>query len=197
MLLAFLLFVFALLLPMVLRLSMVEGSVPLELLTSVAGLVVFVAAVWLVRDRRAAAARPAREPKPATIAKLEWPDTLTQPELESWVTAYLRQNGWQVATTQADEAGGVYLDAMRPDARALLLCLPSRALVTGPDIRTLALSTRSFPGARPALLTITRISHNSVQVAADAGVQVLQVPDLARLAELTATAAAAAGERQA
>ncbi len=155
----------------------------------------------LVRRPPRTEARRPKPPNPKTVASLKWPADLTNEQFETYCAAYLRQTGWTVAVAQSNEAHGVYLDATRtlPDgaaARALLLCENRGELVTPMLVRTLAFANTAFEGAKAVALVDGRVTPAAGQAAAAAGVAIIPVAGLPKLADAAGRTAPAAPEPQ-
>lgn len=178
------LFVIAIVLPIGARLLTLKGPMGLYVLAS-AILLGVLALVLRSRARRAALRGGlTRMPSENRVKALNWPETLSQSQLESYCLIYLRASGWDADMVQAGGTDGMFVDAERPDGHVLVQCFIKDTLINAPVIRALCAAAASFPGARPAILTLGRIAPAAVQAAEQAGVLVLKVADLARLPQL-------------
>jgi hypothetical protein len=182
------LFIWVILIPVGLRLSLEHPSLLNELLLVAAlGILAYAAArILLARRlrRRQEAARAA--PDSAAVAALNWPASLSQADLEAHCTAYLEQAGWSVSTAKVSQSDAVFLDVLNDDMRALIRCVPVGKAITNLELRALVIAAQSFPGARPVVLTPGKSALFAIQAASNAGVAMLTPADLARLPELAA-----------
>jgi hypothetical protein len=192
-----LVFVLGMLLPITLLLVGVHDDVLREIAVAGGVLILLVLTiVVLARMRPRREERRLKPPDPRAAAQLKFPARLPPVEFEAYCAEFLRQQGWEVVPSQSNEAYGTYLDATRPGARALLLC-ESRGELLGPaGVRTLAFAATAFPGARPVAVIKGRVTPATAEAAVAAGVVLLQVAELPRLAAHAALAepATASGE---
>ena len=182
------LFIWIVLVPIALRLSLNDPSLLNELLLAGALLVLAFAAarILLARRNRRRTEAAQRAPDSSVVAGLNWPATLTQADLEAHCTAYLEQAGWSVSTAKVSESDAVFLDVLNDDTRALIRCVPVGKAITNLELRALVIAAQSFPGARPVVLTPGKSALFAIQAASNAGVAMLAPADLARLPELAA-----------
>lgn len=151
----------------------------------------FVAALLLPSLSRRLLRRRARPLSPAEIARLDWPSDLTRGEMEVCCATWLRDKSWQVTPQQepAGDAIGVYLIATRDGVRAAVLCDLAGEALNPAAIRAFALGASALNATHCVLLTLTRgrLPPPAETAAARAGVLLLRVAELPKLAALAPT----------
>jgi hypothetical protein len=187
--LIFLSFAILFVLPMSVMIGVLPDQTKLRVAGSVAlAVVLFGAALLLPRLLRWLAGRRARMPSPRRLALLDWPDTLTQGQMEACCVAWLRGRGWDatLVTDSAQQAEDVFVLATLGPRQVVLLCDRYGEGLNPAEIRAFAAAGAEFAGARRVLVTLLRgkLPRAAEVAAAQAGVTLLRVPELSRLDEL-------------
>lgn len=148
------------------------------------------AVAWQVY-RRWFAGAGRRPPREARVARLAWRPDLDAIGLEAHCATFLRHQGWDVESVRSKEADGVFVQAARTGARALVLCQPRADWLEPLTLRTLAVAAAEAD-AQPVALSLGAASPAVAQAAEAQGVALLRPADLPRLAQLAARSHAVA-----
>jgi hypothetical protein len=193
MFLVWLMFILGIALPFSLKLADLPSSVanPIMVVVGCVALAIIAGSVgWRLLTGRGRG-QEVRLPDPRRLSRLKWPRDLTHAELDTWVTAYLRGEGWAVAQVLSSATDGAFLEAKRAGVHLLLLCDAAKDPPQPALVRSCALAATDFPGSRPAILRQSREAYpaqtrNAARVARGL---LLHVADLARLDDLAAAGA--------
>ena len=174
----------------VLPMSVMIGVLPEDTKLQVAGSValaamLFGAALLLPRLLRWLGGWRRRMPSPRRLALLDWPDTLTQGQMEACCVAWLRGRGWAatLVTDTAQPTEDVFILATLGADKVVLLCDRYGEGLNPVEIRAFAAAGAGFAGARCVLVTLLRdkLPRAAEAAARQEGVTLLRVPELARL----------------